>query len=521
MVSADTGPKNRWIGLGFVAISLLVVSLNDTILTTALPVIAGQLESSASQIQWIADAYILVFASLLLTMGSLSDRYGRKQFLQLGVGLFGAFSLLAAFANTTPLLIGARALQGIGAAIIMPSTLSLITAMFPEPHERARAIGIWSAVFGVGVGIGPLVGGWLVVSFHWSAAFLFNLPFVVIAIIGGQFFLPQSRDECAPRADIPGVILSSLGLFALIFALIDAGSAGWTHLRVAVFIVCFFLLLAVFIWWERRADHAMLPMYLFKNMSFTAANIGMTMAQFTLLGIVFYVPQFLQGVLGFNAWEAAIRLVPIAILAVIVMTQSAFVVRRFGIKWAVAGGFLIATVGMLLLAAVMRPYMPYWQLLVIAIVLVLGVDTAIPAITVSIMGSVPPTKAGVGSAMNEMTGQIGGALGIATLGSLLNNVYLRRIVPLKSELDAGTYAGVARSIFNAHRVAEKLPAEVARQVTQVADAAFTAGLAEALSIGGLNLLTIAVITAVLLPAHVQQTPEPENGRPSVPEECQV
>jgi EmrB/QacA subfamily drug resistance transporter len=499
----------RWHGLAFIALSLLVASLNDTILGTSLPTIVRDLGSSTGEMQWIADAYLLVFASLLLTMGSLSDRYGRKRFLQAGVGLFGVFSILAGLVRSTELIIVARAAQGLAAAIIFPSTLSLITAMFPDGYERGRAIGIWSAMFGLGVGMGPLLGGWLVEHFHWSLAFFVNVPFALAAIVGGQIFLPRSRDETAPRPDIPGVVLSSVGLFALVFALIEAGSLGLTAPPVLAGFSIFVVMLAAFLWWEQRASNAMLPLYVFKNMSFTAANIALAFSLFTLIGVFFYIPQYLQGVLGYGPLEAAVRLLPQALLSVVFAILSATVVRWVGMKWAVAGGLAVGTFSLFLLSLVVQPHLSYWWLIGILILLCVGIDTALPAATMSVMGSVPSAKAGIGSAMNEMTGQVGGALGIAALGALLNGHYLREIVPLTSELSSEAYADVANSIFSAHQVGAELPAVLGQRVTAVADAAFSNGLSLALAVGAGVMLVITVITWVLLPSQIQPMREAE------------
>jgi EmrB/QacA subfamily drug resistance transporter len=501
--------RNPWLGMAFVGVALLVVSLNDTILTTALPVIARDLGASSGQVQWLGDAYILTFAALLLTMGALSDRYGRKLALMLGVILFALCSVLAGFATTTGWLLVARALQGVGAAIILPSTLSLVTTLFRDPHERAHGIAAWSAVFGVGVGIGPVLGGWLAARFHWSSAFFVNLPFAAVALIGGILLLPESRDPDAPRPDVPGVVLSAVGLFALVYALIEAGSHGWHSPRFLLGVGLFLVLLIAFIAWERRIENALLPMWLFRNMSFTAASAAMILTQFTLIGVVFYLPQFMQTVLGFDSWETAIRFIPIGVLAVIVMTQSPRIVRRLGIKWTVAGGFMVAAIGLLLLAELLSPDVPYWLLALLAVIVVLGVDNAMPAATMSIMGAVPPSKAGVGSAMNEMTGQIGGALGIATLGSLMNLTYHRRVAGLEMDVAPDTYARVTHSIFSAHRAAESLPQTIAAEVLSTANEAFATGMAEALGIGAFILLGAAVLTAFLLPGRIQVTVDPK------------
>ncbi|MDQ7033401.1 MAG: MFS transporter [Anaerolineae bacterium] len=221
------GYKTRWLGLLFISISLVVISLDNTILNVAIPSISRSLGAGASELQWIIDAYILVFASLLLTMGALGDRYGRKRLLQFGLVMFGLGSLAAGLSTSTNMLIASRAFLGIGGAVIMPSTLSIISASFPQ-HERSQAFALWAAVFGLGIGIGPVVGGFLLKYYEWNAVFFVNLPVVVVALIGGAYTLAESKDEHAPKIDVPGVLLSIAGLVALVYGIIEAGSRGWT-----------------------------------------------------------------------------------------------------------------------------------------------------------------------------------------------------------------------------------------------------------------------------------------------------
>lgn len=228
MLEQIKGYRNRWIALGFLAFSLLTIALDNTVLNLALPSISRELGATLNGLQWIVDAYTLVFAALLLTMGSIGDRFGRKGLLQLGLIIFGVFSLGAALSRSIGMLIAIRALMGIGGATIMPSTLSILTATFRDPKERAQAIAIWSATFSLGMGIGPLVGGWLLAHFHWSSVFYINLPVVVISLIGGYFFIQKSRAEHPRQLDIPGCVLSLAGLFALVYGIIQAGINGWT-----------------------------------------------------------------------------------------------------------------------------------------------------------------------------------------------------------------------------------------------------------------------------------------------------
>src|SRR5690349_13363908 len=250
--------ERRWLGLVFIGVSLIVISLDNTILNVAIPSISRTLGASASELQWIVDAYVLVFAALLLTVGGLGDRYGRKKMLQFGLVMFGIGSLGAGLSSTTNVLIATRAFLGIAGAAILPSTLSIISATFPAT-ERPRAIALWAAVFGLGVGVGPLIGGALLERFEWNSVFFVNLPIIVIALIGGARNIADSKDEYAPKADIPGVILSITGLFSLVYGIIEAGQKGWTEQTVLIAFVIAFVLLGLFAWWEARNPDAMLP----------------------------------------------------------------------------------------------------------------------------------------------------------------------------------------------------------------------------------------------------------------------
>ena len=255
--------KRRWVALFFLAFSLLVIALDNTVLNLALPSISKDLGATLNGLQWIVDAYTLVFAALLLTVGSIGDRYGRKKLLQGGLIVFGIFSLGAALSRNTGTLIAMRALMGIGGATIMPSTLSIITATFRDSKERAQAIAIWAATFSLGMGIGPLVGGWLLTHFQWSSVFYINLPVVVIAVIGGLFFIQNSQAEHPRRIDVPGCILSMAGLFALVYGIIQAGIDGWTAHNVLIAFAAALVILTAFALWERHSTHPMLPFRFF------------------------------------------------------------------------------------------------------------------------------------------------------------------------------------------------------------------------------------------------------------------
>jgi len=506
--------KNRWWGLFFVCVSLIVISLDNTILNVALPAISRAMGASASQLQWVLDAYVLVFAAMLLTMGSIGDRVGRKRALQFGLVWFGVGSLAAAFSTSTNMLIVTRALLGIGGATIMPSTLSIITASFPDRKERSRAIGIWAAIFALGVGIGPVIGGWLLEHFEWGSVFMVNLPIVAIALIGGQVFITDSRDANAPRPDIPGVLLSIVGLFALVYGIIEAGQMSWTDPTVLTAFGAAVIILGLFGWWESHTDQPMLPIRFFRNLSFTGANVAVAMLTFCLFGALFFLSQFFQSVQGYSPLQAGIRILPMALMAVLASSVASRLSERFGIKIITSIGLLISAGGFFYIATLAAADIPYGTAVIGLCITSFGIGLAMPVATDSIMGSVPVDKAGVGSAMNDTTRQIGGALGIAILGTIMNRTYLVSVNnllatnPLFALLPAKGVEAIRASITGAHVVAEQLPvAALAKQLTDTANAAFVTGMKDALFVGAAILLVASVITFIILPARVQASTE--------------
>jgi EmrB/QacA subfamily drug resistance transporter len=511
-MQTTSGYEKRWWGLLFIGVSLLVISLDNTVLNMALPSISKQLGASASELQWIVDAYVLVFAALLLTMGSIGDKIGRKKSLQFGLIWFGVGSLAAALSTSTEMLIASRAFLGIGGATIMPATLSLITASFRDAKERAQAIAIWAAIFGLGVGIGPVIGGWLLERYDWSSVFYINLPIVTIAVIGGYFFLAESKDEHAPSPDIPGVILSVAGLFALVYAIIEAGTDGWTADHVVAAFVAAAVLLVVFGWWESRAKNAMLPLYLFRNMSFTGANLALTLVMFSMFGTIFFISQFFQAVQGYTALETGLRVLPMALTIMVAAGSSARIAQRLGTKLAVGLGFLIAAGGLFYLSQEMTVDAEYSTVLVGLMILAAGMGMAMSPATNSIMGSVPVSKAGVGSAMNDTTRMIGGALGVAVLGTVMNDVYLDEIAQMQGHIPDQLYDAVSNSIYAAHAAAAQIPIpEMARSILNITDQAFVSGTTDAMLIAAIVMAAASLVTFAILPAQIRPAQEKETS----------
>ncbi len=498
-MSESTHYRQRWLGMIFICTSLLIISLDNTVLNVALPAISRDLGATASELQWIVDAYILVFAALLLTTGSIGDRLGRKRALQVGVAWFGVFSLMAALSTSTEMLLAARALLGIGGALIMPATLSLISAMFRDPRERAQAIGIWAGVFGLGIGVGPLVGGWLIERYSWNAVFFVNLPVVVVALMGGRLFVPESKDASAPPPDIPGVIFSFGGLLALVYAIIEAGVSGWGASHVLAGFAVSAVLLVLFFWWENRTETPMLPVYLFRNMSFTGANVAMTLMMFGMFGALFFLSQYFQSVKGYSAFEAGLRMFPMSAILMISAGLSARLTARFGAKVVVGVGFLIAASGMLFLSQTVTPESSYPTVLLGLGILGVGMGSAMSPATDSIMGAVPISKAGVGSAMNDTTRQVGGALGVAVLGTLMNDTYLDKVSQLESLAPPQVYEVVRSSIQGAHMVAAQIGGQTSEMLVSVANDAFVSGMTDGMFAAAFVMGAAALFTFLVLP----------------------
>ena len=514
MIEETKGSQRRWIGLLFLGLSLLVIALDNTILNLALPSISDQLGASASQLQWIVDSYILVFAAMLLTMGSLGDRLGRKKLLQAGLLFFGICSLAAALSTSTNMLIVSRALMGLGGATIMPATLSILTATFRDPKERAQAIALWAATFALGAGIGPVIGGVLLDHFSWSSVFYINVPIVIIAIIGDYFMIENSKDEKVAKPDYPGVLLSIAGLFALVYGIIQAGESSWGANDVVASLISAAVLLSVFGWWERRTPHAMLPFRFFKNMSFTGANAALTLVMFSLFGSMFFLSQYLQSVLGYTPLEAGVRLLPMAFTSFLAALMSARVAGFLGTKFTVAVGILLAGSGMFYLSVVAQADSSYSTVLVGMCIAALGIGTTMSPATNSIMGALPVSRAGVGSAMNDTNRQVGGALGVAILGTIMNATYIDKVDHLKetnqmiAALPHNAFEAIRSSIQGAQIVAQHIPdPQLAQEIINTTSQAFTSGMKEGLLIGAIIMWIASFITLLILPQRVRASEE--------------
>jgi DHA2 family multidrug resistance protein-like MFS transporter len=411
----------RWFLLGMMCLSLVLVVMSISGLMTAIPTMQQALDASTSQVQWIMDAYAIVFAGALLTAGALGDRFGRKRMLLTGLVVFGVGAVGAGLATGAEQVIVGRAVMGIGAALVMPATLSIITTIFP-PEERSRAIAMWAGFAGAGGALGPIVSGALLERYWWGAAVLVNLPLVLVTFIAIGTYAPESRDEDKTPLDPVGAVLSLTGLAALVFAIIQGGERGWSSASVLIASVVAVVTLAGLLGWERRTPHPMLPLTLFRDRRFSVGSCVITLAFFVMFGFFFIVTQYLQFGRQYSPLEAGVALLPLPVVFVGVSPRSAVLAARYGAPRVMAVGLAIMA-GAFLVLSVVTPETPY--LLLAAAFAVLGAGmgvTAAPA-TGEIMSAVPLSKAGVGSAVNDTTRELGGALGIAILGSIANGAY--------------------------------------------------------------------------------------------------
>ena len=504
----------RWQALIVLAMSLLIVSVDNTILNVALPTIRTELDASSSELQWIVDSYLLVFAVLLLIAGTLGDRFGRKKALTVGLLIFGAGSVLAAISSSSTELIASRALMGVGAAAIMPTTLSILTNIFPE-DERPKAIAIWAAVAGMGIAIGPISGGWLLENFDWSSIFLVNIPIVIGGLIAGAILIPESRDPEPKALDFPGAGLSIAGLTAIVWGLIEASERGWTNSTILAAFAIGAAILAMFVAWERRTDHPMLDVSVFRNRRFSAASIAVAFVFFALMGVVYFLTTYLQSVMGYNALEAGIRMLPVAGGLIAATKLSVEATKRLGTKVVVASG--LATVGgALYVLGTAGVDTGYGRVALALSMMGVGMSLAMSPATESIMGSLPKAKAGIGSAMNDVVREVGGTLGVAVLGSVLASSYGNGMDGAVAGLPHDAAEAATDSVGGAHEVAAQMGGDAGTQLAALANESFVQAMTTTATLAAGVALAGALIAAAFLPSRARTSTAATSGR-AVPE----
>lgn len=499
-------PVNRWLTLTVACLAVFTVMVASSIVNVLLPTLTREIDASTEDLLWIVDGFNLVFAALVLVGGSLSDRFGRKGALITGLAIYAFASTMSAFASNAEQLIAWRALAGLGAAAVFPTTLSIISNVFPDRAERAKAIGLWGASTGISVALGPIVGGALAEASAWGAAFSFCAGVAVLTLVLAVFFVPDSRDPGVPRLDYPGLLLSTLALGMLVYAIIQAPERGWgSAASLADFgaATCLFVAFAI---WETHVPQPMLDVRLFTNMRFTAASGAVTLSFFGLLGFVFLIGQYFQFVLGWGVLEAGFRQIPVALAVAVSSLLGTVLAVRLGAKLVVVSGLVILCGGFAWVATV-DGTTTYSTIAAQMIVIGVGMGfTSAPA-TEAIMGVVPAAKAGIGSAVNDATRELGGTLGIAVVGSVAASIYRDQ---LADSITDPQILQIARSSAGAANVLAQKLGDPSLAVT--AQNGFLAGLAAGSLVASGVCLLGALLALAFLPAH-PRVPEAETEHP--------
>ncbi len=503
---------HRWWVLVVLSGALAIIALDNTVLNVALPTLQEDLGATTSQLQWVVDAYSVMFAGTLLLAGSLGDRFGRRRALVVGLAVFGASSLAAGFATDALMLSLCRAVMGVGGAFIMPSTLSILAQVFTDPRERVQAIGIWSAVAGAAVGLGPILGGLLVEYVSWHAIFWINPPLCLLGIVAAVALVPESKDPSRPKLDPVGALLSGVGLIALVVTVIELPDSGIDILTVgsALATVVF---LGGFVWWESRVERPLLPMSLFRERLFTISIVCVALVYGALIGVMFFLPQFLQLVQGRSPLESGVAVLPGALGLLVASLLSPSVAFRIGARATVVLGLALVTGGMTAAAFLTRD--STYPLVGVSLGLMgLGLGLVLPQATNGILASVPRERSGLGSAVNDGMSELGGSLGVAILGSLLALGYRNSVEEQISaagdaiaSIPGGVIDAVRESLAAGVLAVGRLPVEESGPIREAAGGAFVSGMTTALLVAAAIVGAGTVLAWWLFPRRVEQVQE--------------
>ena len=497
--AAGNGPKagrREWLGLAVISIPCMLYSMDLTVLNLAAPRLSAELRPTGTQFLWMMDIYGFLIAGSLITMGTLGDRIGRRKLLFMGATVFGLVSVLAAFSRNAEIFIVSRALLGVAAATLAPSTLSLIRNMFVDPRERTTAIGIWVASFSTGAALGPLLGGLLLTHFWWGSVFLVNVPLMLLLLIIGPFLLPEFRDPDARRLDLASAVLSLIAVLLVIYGMKHAASTGDAVVSI------FFLAAGIIVGWIflRRQLHLPYPLIelsLFRSLSFSVALLIGVLAFFVNFGALFFVAQYLQLGLGLTPLDAGLWTMPSALGFIVGSVVSPRIASRFGPRFVVSGGFVLTSFGLALIG--IPGSQAFIALIAGSVILSVGLAPVIILSTDLVVGAAPPERAGSASALSETSAELGGALGIAILGSVIAAVYRAKMASVGSAGLTSEHIADARDSFaGALAVAERLPAQLATSIVKSAREAFIHGMQLSAGIAAAVALTAAIIALTLL-----------------------
>lgn len=523
---AESRDPRRWWVLAVMSLGTLIVFLDLTVVNTALPAISFDLGASTSQLQWVVDSYVLVLAGLLMLAGSIGDRFGRKRWMTVGLVLFGVGSVVGAMATGIEALVIGRAIQGLGAAFVLPATLSIVTNTF-DREERGKAIAVWTAVGGMGIGFGPAVGGYLVDRYDWAAAFWIHVPIIAVALLG-QILVSESRDNRHVGLDIPGAITATLGITTLVFAIIQGTEAGWTSPEIVGGFLLSAILLISFISIERRVQYPMLPLKFFSNRDFTGSVVVIGIMFFAGPATFFFLTQFFQLVQGRSPFEAGLLILPMAAAVILASAIAPPLTERLGPKRIVTASVGVMAVAAALLTGINADWSAVTEISVI-LLFGFGFGLGAPILTDSVMVSVPIEDAGVGSAVNDVSRELGSALGVAIIGSVISGFYRGNVADqLEGRVDESLMETAQDGLGVLAATAQNLPEDVAQTVMAGSAEAFIDAMNSGFWISTAVLLAGATAAAWLLPnkARVQQverestttevlelapTPEPSPG----------
>lgn len=515
-----TDDNAKWFTLFAACFALFMAMLDNLVVNIALPTISRDLDARATQLQWVISAYTLVFASLQITSGGLGDRFGRKRWFMIGLAIFTSVSAIAAFSNSMDMLIVMRALQGLGAALIMPLSLSLISNAFP-PEERGRAIGIWSAVSVSSIALGPVIGGAIVEYFSWGWIFLINVPIGILALLVTQAVVRESRDESGTVAtDVPGTILITAGIASLTWALIQAGERGWTDSWIIAAFVAAAIILPVFVWVEMRTERPMIPMSFFRSRTFVGANVDSFMIAFLITGVSFFLTLYQQNIHGFSPIRTGLALVPMVAVMMVFSPLSGSMVNKMGPRKLISFGMTVTGIGtgLFLVAGV---GVPYWQILPAFLVMGFGMSFIWAPMTTAVLNSVSSDKSGVASAVNGALREIGTAFGVALLGTLANRAYqdsfnsasdvqaLRATggSALQPVIDlVGSGMNFGGNVISKMPEFAGLPAQVTKTLEHASAEAFMVGMDRAMIFSTAGIIAAAVISYFLIDDAIVQKP---------------
>ncbi len=419
----DQQTRRPGLVLAIVCLAALIINVDNTILNVALPTLVLELHATSSQLQWIVDSYAMVFAGLLLVGGTLADRFGRKRFFLIGMTVFALGSIGAALSGSVTTLIAFRAIMGAGAALTIPTSLAIINDIFRDPGQRARAIGAWGGTIGLGIAIGPIAGGLLLSRFWWGSIFLVNVPIACIAFLGAALVVPDSKNPHVDRPDPVGAVLSIAGLGLLLWAIIEGPTRGWASGAVVGAGVASLTVLGSFVLWESRSSHPMLKLDLFRHRRFSVALAAECLGVSGLMGALFLSTQFLQFDLGNSPLQAGLRILPIALMVIVGAAISPVAARLAGIKLTVGAALVSIAAGLWQVASTSRFDTTYGDVVPGLLLIGFGAGLMLPTATNSVIGSVPQEDSGMGSATNTVALQIGGALGVAVMGSVMLTRY--------------------------------------------------------------------------------------------------